>query len=186
MPDSTAPETPGAATEKPKSGFLSKAIAAGVIAAIVLAEVIFVLSYLPSAEQTAAAAEQKAASIEEAQEEADPDSPTADPTTTVEVDLKRFSFSAYQNDSNTALRVDLHLAGTVKPEDREEFEKRYEKNQHRIREQIMFEVRKSRLTDLTAPVLDLIKRRILEKSNQVLGKPLLHSVVFSDFSVVAQ
>jgi flagellar FliL protein len=32
----------------------------------------------------------------------------------------------------------------------------------------------------------LLKRRILAKSNDLLGKPLLHSIVFSDFSFVEQ
>ena len=42
------------------------------------------------------------------------------------------------------------------------------------------------IEDLTDPGLGLLKRRILAKSNDLLGKPLLRSVVFSDFSFVEQ
>ena len=41
-------------------------------------------------------------------------------------------------------------------------------------------------TDLTDAGLGLIKRKILEKTNRALGKPLLQTVVFSDFSFVEQ
>jgi hypothetical protein len=34
--------------------------------------------------------------------------------------------------------------------------------------------------------LGLIRRKILEKSNRTLGKPLLEEVIFSDFSLVEQ
>ena len=40
--------------------------------------------------------------------------------------------------------------------------------------------------DLADPGLGLIKRRILEKSNALLGKPLLRAVVFSEFSYMEQ
>ena len=47
-------------------------------------------------------------------------------------------------------------------------------------------MRSAELTDLTDAGLGLLKRRIQEKSNQTLGKPLLRAVVFSDFSFIEQ
>ena len=84
------------------------------------------------------------------------------------------------------LRVNFHLIGTVPEEEHDEFEDLLEKNQHRLRDQAIFEIRNCQIEDLTDPGLALLKRRILAKSNDLLGKPLLHSVVFSDFSFIEQ
>ena len=88
--------------------------------------------------------------------------------------------------SNVTMRVNFHLIGTVPAEEHHEFEELLAKNQHRLRDQAIFEVRNCQIDDLTDPGLALLKRRILAKSNDLLGKPLLHSVVFSDFSFVEQ
>ena len=88
--------------------------------------------------------------------------------------------------SNVTLRVNFHLIGTVLAEEQHEFEELLSKNQHRLRDQAIFEIRNCQIDDLTDPGLALLKRRILAKSNDLLGKPLLHSVVFSDFSFVEQ
>ena len=58
--------------------------------------------------------------------------------------------------------------------------------QHRLRDQAIFEIRNCQIDDLTDPGLAVLKRRILAKSTDLLGKPLLRSVVFSDFSFVEQ
>jgi flagellar FliL protein len=49
-----------------------------------------------------------------------------------------------------------------------------------------FEIRNSRVEDLTDPGLALLKRKILAKSNELLGKLLLKAVLFSDFSYIEQ
>jgi hypothetical protein len=88
--------------------------------------------------------------------------------------------------SNVTLRVNFHLIGTVLGDEQKEFEELLTKNQHRLRDQAIFEIRNCQIDDLTDPGLALLKRRILAKSNDLLGKPLLRSVVFSDFSFVEQ
>ena len=62
----------------------------------------------------------------------------------------------------------------------------YERNKHRFRDLVLFEIRNSEYDDLMDPGLGLIKRRILEKSNALLGKSILKTVVFSDFTYVEQ
>jgi flagellar basal body-associated protein FliL len=47
-------------------------------------------------------------------------------------------------------------------------------------------VRGSEIEDLTDAGLGLIKRRILERTNKALGKPLIKNVIFSEFSFVEQ
>jgi hypothetical protein len=103
-----------------------------------------------------------------------------------EVDLGKYNVVVHHPASNVTMRVNFHLIGTVPAEEHHEFEELLTKNQHRLRDQAIFEVRNCQIDDLTDPGLALLKRRILAKSNDLLGKPLLHSVVFSDFSFVEQ
>lgn len=110
----------------------------------------------------------------------------ASPTDMVEMDLERFVVTAYQPISSTVMRVDFHLYGMVAGKDREEFERLMEIHQHRFREQVLVIVRRAEPADLADPGLGLIKRQILEKTNALLGKPLLQAVVVSDFSYLEQ
>lgn len=104
----------------------------------------------------------------------------------VEVELGKFNLMVHEPASNITLRISFHLVGTVEDEESAEFAHLLEKNQHRLRDQIIFEIRNAQLSDLTDPGLGLIKRRILAKSNDLLGQPLLQNVVFSEFSFIEQ
>lgn len=159
------------------------------VAVVVALECLMAYFYMPSQDQTAAWAKAAVAKASNAGP-ADPDQPTEDgtqkPLDRVEVDLEEFSVSAFQPISNTTLRIDFHLYGIVRAEDEGEFHARLDENRHRFREQVLVIMRSADLTDLTDAGLGLIKRRILEKTNDTLGKPLLLGVVFSDFSFVEQ
>jgi flagellar FliL protein len=63
---------------------------------------------------------------------------------------------------------------------------RLEENQHRFREQVIVTVRSSEITDLTDAGLGLVKRKIMDKTNRMLGKQLLQTIIFSDFSFIEQ
>jgi flagellar FliL protein len=104
----------------------------------------------------------------------------------VEVDLGKYNVIVHQPTANVTLRVSFHLIGTVTEEEETEFDHLLQTNQHRLRDQAIFEIRNCQIEDLTDPGLALLKRRILAKSNDLFGKPLLHSVVFSDFSFIEQ
>jgi flagellar basal body-associated protein FliL len=104
----------------------------------------------------------------------------------VEVDLGKFNIVVHQPSANLTLRVNFHLIGLVTEKDHHDFESLYTTNQHRLRDQVLSEVRNSEISDLTDPGLGLIKRKILAKSNDLLGKPILKTVVFSDFAFIEQ
>lgn len=108
------------------------------------------------------------------------------PSDLVEIDLERFVVTAYQPNSSTIVRVDFHLFGMVAAKDCEEFQRLMEIHQHRFREQVLVIVRRAEPADLADPGLGLIKRQILEKTNALLGKPLVQAVVVSDFSYLEQ
>jgi|YNPMSStandDraft_1061717.scaffolds.fasta_scaffold00723_13 flagellar FliL protein len=104
----------------------------------------------------------------------------------VEVDLGQFSVTAYQPSSQTTLRIDFHLWGTVDKTVEQEFRAAWDKSINRLRDQIIVIVRSAELSDLTDAGLGLIKRKILEKVNHTLGKPYLRTVVFSEYSFLEQ
>jgi flagellar FliL protein len=104
----------------------------------------------------------------------------------VEVELGKFNVVIHQPAANLTMRVNFHLIGTLPEQASKEFEELLHHNEHRLRDQVIFEIRNSRVEDLTDPGLALLKRKILAKSNELLGKPILHTVLFSDFSYIEQ
>jgi len=105
---------------------------------------------------------------------------------TIEVDLGSFSVTAFQPVSNSTLRIDFHLYGTIALADEQEFIRQMEENRHRIREAVIVTIRSADITDFTEAQLGLIKRRVLEKINRLLGAPMLRGVIFSDFAFMEQ
>ena len=103
-----------------------------------------------------------------------------------EVELGKFTVIVHKPVDNLTMKVNFHLIGTVPETAHKEFEELYAKCEHRLRDQIIFEVRKSDVAELSDPGLALLKRKILAKSNDLLGKPILKTVVFSDFAFIEQ
>jgi flagellar FliL protein len=103
-----------------------------------------------------------------------------------EVELGKFNIIVHKPAENLTMRVNFHLIGTVPEKEHKEFEELYAKCEHRLRDQIIFEVRKSDVAELSDPGLALLKRKILAKSNELLGKSMLHTIVFSDFAFIEQ
>lgn len=106
---------------------------------------------------------------------------------TIEVDLgDPFGITAYRPLSESTMRIDFHLYATIRVTDQAEFASLMEKNKNRFREQVIVTVRSSDEGELTDPSLGLLKRKILEKTNHIIGRPMVHSIVFSEFSFVEQ
>jgi hypothetical protein len=104
----------------------------------------------------------------------------------IEHELGKFSVVIHDPAASSTMRINFYLIGILGEEQHKEFEELLAKNQHRLRDQVIFEIRNSRVEDLTDPGLGLLKRKILAKTNDLLGKPLLRTVVFSDFAFVEQ
>jgi flagellar basal body-associated protein FliL len=159
-------------------------VVAVLVAVVILTECMFAYVLIPSRGElekwSAEKATKEAAAGHSTQEHKHEGKPET------EVDLGKYNVIVHHPASNVTLRVNFHLIGTVLGEEHKEFEELLTKNQHRLRDQAIFEIRNCQIDDLTDPGLALLKRRILAKSNDLLGKPLLHSIVFSDFSFVEQ
>ena len=107
-------------------------------------------------------------------------------TPTSELELGSYSIAKHIASSNTTLRIDFTLVGTVLTEKTQEISEVLAVNKHRLREKVVLEIRAAEISDLMNPGLGLIKRRILEKSNSLFGDPVFHAIVISDFSFMEQ
>jgi hypothetical protein len=171
-----------------KPSILAKAYIALILVALVIGECLAAYFIVPDPTETAAMMGVPAPETEEAEDE------TTDPFDQVEsalgdqmeVDLGDFHMTAYQPLSNSTLRLDFHLYGTIIKDDLEAFDLAYLENENRLRDQALGIFRSAEVTDLTDAKLGLIKRKILATSNQLLGEPYLRTIVFSDFSFIEQ
>jgi flagellar FliL protein len=182
-----------AASSAGKSTTITRLTVLALILAVVGAECLLAVMYVPSMGSASLPAAPAAAEPTPAEDIAQPE------VSRREVELGQYSITAFQPSSNMTLLIDFRLFGTVacKPDDEapaegeagkadDEFSKLFERHKHRIRDQVITIVRSAEMTDFADPSLGLIRRKILEKSNRTLGKPLLEEVIFSDFSLIEQ
>ncbi|MBN2477108.1 MAG: hypothetical protein JXB62_21045 [Pirellulales bacterium] len=194
MPEQELPPNEDLATSEDltpaaRGSWLAKVKILSFVTVVIAVECVAAYLYLPTAADTAALAEATLGTtptIEKPPEEAEKPKEEQELADQVEVDLGEFSVTAFQPVSNTTLRIDFHLYGTVGAEDEQTFLALMNENLHRFREQVIVTVRSADITDLTDAGLGLVKRKILEKTNRIMGKPLLRVVIFSDFSFIEQ
>jgi len=193
MPEQVEPPPEQEAAEQEQapvesgSSILPKLYVGLFVVGVVAVECAVAYLYVPSASETAALVGVAAA----ADLDSGAASETEDPGNNVledqvEVDLGQFTVTTQQPISNTTVRIDFHLYGTVAAEDQTAFDEIWMENTHRFRDQVIVTVRGCETTELTDAGLGLIKRKILEKINRIFGKPLLQAVIFSDFSFIEQ
>ena len=187
-----AAEPVAEAEVKPKKpGLMTIVKAVAFISVIVLLEVAAASMIVPSAQETEEIAE-KLAETDAAQDEnqaGESSTGEGEEESLALKDMREVSLGSYHvltfnPESGSSLNVDFELYGTVLAEEEPDFFLLYEANQIRIREQILVTIRGTEVTDLTDAGLGLIKRKILEKTNRALGKPLLQEAVFSKFSFI--
>ncbi len=166
-------------------------IAAGVVGVVILIECGMAFMLIPSTADleaqvkatNAAPADSPAAETPSGSGETKPTSSTEPEA---EQDLGKFNVVVHQPATNVTLRINFQLVAAVLAKDTSEITTLLENNKHRLRDQVIYEIRNSDVNDLTDPGLGLIKRKILAKSNELLGKPLFKAIYFSEFSFIEQ
>lgn len=171
------------ASRKPGSSLLGRLLIAAFMGGVVVSECLFAYFWLPSADEVATRVQQVAQKSQNAAEK-QADNPEGQKVLEVEVDLGSFTITNHRLPTETTFRTDFHLYGTVAESDLDEFNAIFARNTNRFRSQVIEEIRESEIERLEDPGLGLIKRRFLEKSNALFGKPLLRSVMFSDYTFV--
>ncbi len=168
-------------------GLMTLVKAVAVISVIVVVEIVAASALIPTAEETATAGEkivaaEAALGQENGEGEKSEQQQDSEPwVDTREVSLGPFHVVTVEHSSGASISIDFELYGTVLAEEKEEFYSLFEINQHRIEEQVVITMRGVEMTDLSDANLGLIKRKILEKTNRALGKPLLREAIFSKF-----
>ncbi|MBW3598582.1 MAG: hypothetical protein KY475_15085 [Planctomycetes bacterium] len=178
--------TPAAPPAGAKS-VLGMVIAASFMGVLVAAECLIAWLMIPSVDEVVAQAEQRFQDrMPASADPVDQLAPDDQKKPTVEVDLGVHSFTTHLPARGVNLRIDFQLYGIVRQEDKAKFEGLYQPVANRIRESVLVVIRNAEVADLTEANLGLIKRRILEKSNRLLTKPLLRDIVVTDFTLVEQ
>ncbi len=180
---------------------LSIAITGAVVGAIIIFECVMAYHYLPGGDSATKAAAKKEAAENEHAEMRD-------------VDLGKFSLTAFDPNSNASLLIEFHLigaivaghseketkggaehegfgghgskSGDVAEDDHTTVEKLFKQDRNRFRDQVIVIIGNAHISGRTAPGLELIKTQILAKTNSLLGEPLLKEVQFTEFAVMQQ
>lgn len=163
-----------------------KIVAAAIVLSVVAAECGLAYLVIPSVEETALMAGVMVEKQAEKRAEQIAEETAEDPALEIEVTLGKFSLTVFQSVSRSSRMVDFELFGLIREEDKSEIEELLEDNEKRFREQVMVIIRSSAEDDLTDSHWGLLKNQILDKSNRLLGKPILRSIHFSEFSLVEQ
>ncbi len=178
-PEVTVEET---VEESPtKASFFSRLNVLLFLLACVGGECLIAYFYLPSASEAVAGVANVDGAADEEAEEAPYVPGELPPEDVKEVDLGAFNVTAYKPESNTSWRIDFHPFATMHKDDEQEFLTLYELNKIRIRDQVITILRTSEVSDFAEGNLGLIKRKISAKVNEILGKPYLREVFFSEF-----
>ncbi len=170
--------------EKSSGSMLGRLLIVLFMGGVVAAECLFAYFWLPSKEQIAAEVQLIA---QQAQDEASRDSSDEEEqgVSMAEVDLGSFSTTKHEPTADSTFRTDFHLWGTVAEEDLDDFSELFSENRNRFRNLVIQQIHTSKVEDLVEnPGLSLIKRQFLEKSNDLLGKRILRSIVFADYTFV--
>lgn len=166
---------------------MGRVIVGVVVSLVVLVESVVAYMMLPNPDRIAdKVREEVKQEILENNENAEDIISLEDQTVYKEVELGSFNLGVHKPAANTTLNITCKVMGTIAETDQAEFEQLLANNQNRLRERIIIEFRSAEVTELTAAGLDLIKRRIKEKSNTLLGKPLLKEIMFPEYNYYQQ
>jgi flagellar FliL protein len=184
----TPPPTPENIPPAPAGpSFMGKIVAAIVIGIIVAGEAGLVYFFLPNADAIASRVrEEVKQELNDGDEKLEDVAQASEFTEQAEVELGSFTLAIHQPSTNSTLNVTCRVMGTIEKLDQVDFDKLLANNANRLRERIIIEFRSAELDELTDAGLGLLKRRILEKSNQLLGKPILKSIMFPEYNYYQQ
>ncbi|MCA9100199.1 MAG: flagellar basal body-associated FliL family protein [Pirellulales bacterium] len=156
----------------------------GVIAVVVIVECTAAYLYLPSADVSAA---DDPAELEQRVEDLMDDEvaqlPDLSEDNKKEVELDSFQIVYHDVTQTSTYSISFTLFATIDKEDAEEFSQRFKERQNRFKDQVMTIIRSSTPEELTDSELGLIKHKILNTTNRLLGgeKPLINGIIFTEY-----
>ena len=97
---------------------------------------------------------------------------------------RAYTVQCFYMEADKTVNIDLEVYATVLADEQDEFDEIYATNKNRVREQINLTIQAAEPSELSDGGLGLIKRRILERTNRALGKPLVREVFLTRFNFV--
>ncbi|MBM4089326.1 MAG: hypothetical protein FJ276_07840 [Planctomycetes bacterium] len=179
-----ADTTPPVETKPSRKSLAGRLLIAAFMGIVILAECLFAYLWLPSESEVTARAERIVKEAQKTVEAANQEKSEIGADAVVEVDLGKFTITNHRLPNKSTFRTDFHLFGVIAKADQPGFTECFTRNERRFRDQVIVEIRNSEITDLEDATLGLIKRRFLEKSNALFGKPMLRSIIFADYTFV--
>ena len=104
----------------------------------------------------------------------------------IEKELGEYDVTIHDSKSGTTYAVDCTVVCTINEDDKSDFEKLYEVNQYRVREQIMIQFREANIEDLAEKQLGLIKKKISKNINNLFDGKMLREVHLPEFNYYQQ
>lgn len=173
-----------------KWGLLGAVKAVAIIAVLVILQVVAAAMVIPSPQESEDLARQMALAKKGAELETDTteaESEAAEETLQedlVEMRVGQFSITRYNVEADKLVNIDFEVYAAVLATEEADYAEAFGRNQNRVREQINLTIHSAEPADLADRGLGLIKRRILERTNRALGKPLVREVFLTRFNFV--
>ena len=167
--------------QKTRGLMLGRFLIVAFMGAVVMSECLFAYFWLPSADEVAARVQEMAEKAHAAGKQKNSEDEEA---MAIEIDLGSFTITNHRLASESTFRTDFHLWGTVLEGEKKEFAQLFDRNKNRFRNLAIEVIQNSKRTDLTDPGLGSIKRELLGKSNDLFGKPILHEILFAEYTFV--
>ena len=169
---------------------MGKFLIVGIIAAVILIETGLAFYFIPDSKQVTAQfrREIKKELVEEfgGSEDLLPESVDGAKVKLIEKDLGKYDITIHDSKSGATYAVDCMVVCTIKDDDDKTFDKMYEDNQYRVREQIMIQFREAKIEELATNQLGLIKKRISKNINDLFDGVTLREVHLPEFSYYLQ
>lgn len=170
--------------KKKGGGMMSSLIIGGFVMMVIIAETCLFFFAVPSADQVSLLAEENLIKkIEGTTEKKDEVDASVTDNKPVEFPLGDYSIVCQPPGADRMYRIEFKLFATLRNKDKAKIETLFKEIQGRYRHNIILEIRASTFDELNENQLGLIQRRILAKSNELIGEPLLTSVGFENYQV---
>ncbi len=173
-----------------KSGLMGLVKAVAILSTLVIVQVVAAAFIIPTPQDTENLARNLAVAktgqevASSASEEGHVGAIAAPEDNLVEMSIGQYSITRYNVEADKTVNIDFEVYGTVLATEQDEYAALFESNQNRIREQVNLTIHAAEPSELTDRGLGLIKRRILERTNRALGKPLVREVFLTRFNFV--
>ena len=116
----------------------------------------------------------------------DKEQSTEAPPLPIGVEIGRFAVRDSRPVDNEKYKLEFQLYAVVAPEEDESYIARYERNEHRVRDQVLTAVRLTPVNLFEEPDLASFRRRILLRLRRAIPELRIEQVLVTDFRMLSE